>query len=125
MAIPSYPAEYKVPVWVAVLVLSRDFLLLLVALLMILSNSKKTFPPTWAGKVTTVTQIVTILFVLCANLWDWPRPLMLVAFGATATVTIYSGFDYVYRVARHAEAPVASFPSPVERGDRAGAGGES
>src|SRR6188474_719008 len=68
LAIPSYPAAAKIPVWLAVLVLSRDFLLLLVALLMILSNSKKTFPPTWAGKVTTVTQIVTVLFVLCANI---------------------------------------------------------
>ncbi len=113
------------PDWLAVLVLSRDFLLLLVALLMILSNSKKTFPPTWAGKVTTVTQILTVLIVLCANLWDWPRPLPLIAFGATATTTIYSGFDYVYRVARGSAAPVASFPSPVERGGRAEAGGES
>lgn len=125
LAIPSYPAAVKVPVWLAVLVLSRDFLLLLVALLMILSNSKKTFPPTWAGKVTTVTQIVTILFVLCANIWEWPRPLLLVAFGAAATVTIYSGFDYVFRVARGTDAPVASFPSSVERSERAGAGGDN
>ena len=27
----------------------------------------------WAGKVTTVTQIVTVLIVLCANVWDWPQ----------------------------------------------------
>ncbi len=125
LAIPSYPAAAKVPVWLAVLVLSRDFLLLLVALLMILSNSNKSFPPTWAGKVTTVTQIVTILFVLCANIWNWPRPVLLIAFGATATATIYSGFDYVYRAARGASAPVASFPSPAERDERAGAGGKS
>ena len=125
LAIPSYPAAVKIPVWLAVLVLSRDFLLLLVALLMILSNSKKSFPPTWAGKVTTVTQIVTILFVLCANIWNWPQPVMLVAFGATATVTIFSGFDYVYRVVGGAAAPAASFPTPVERDGRAGAGGNS
>jgi cardiolipin synthase (CMP-forming) len=100
LAIPSYPAVVKVPVWLAVMVLSRDVLMLLVALLIILSSGARTFPPTWAGKVTTVTQIVTVLFVLCANLWDWPWPVVLVAFGAAATVTIFSGFDYVYRVAR-------------------------
>jgi len=99
LAIPSYPARVKVPVWLAVLVISRDFLLLLVALLMILAAGPRRFPPSWVGKVTTVVQIVTVLFVLCANVWEWPRPLLLVAFGAAATTTVYSGFDYVYRVA--------------------------
>jgi len=100
LAIPSYPARVKVPVWLAVLVLSRDFLLLLVALLLILTTGKKTFPPTWCGKVTTVTLIATVLIVLCANLWDWPRQIVLVAFGAAATMSVLSGFDYLFRVAR-------------------------
>ena len=106
LAIPSYPAKVKVPVWLAVLVLSRDFLLLLVALLMILTSGKKAFPPTWCGKVTTVTLILTVLIVLCANLWDWPRPIVLLAFGAAATMTVLSGFDYVFRVVR--EQPLAT-----------------
>ena len=73
LAIPSYPALVKVPVWLAVMVLSRDFLLMVVGLLLILTSGRKRFPPTWAGKVTTVTQIVNVLFVLCANIWEWPR----------------------------------------------------
>jgi len=108
LAIPSYPARVKVPVWLAVLVLSRDFLMMLVALLLILASGRKRFPPTWAGKVTTVTLIITVLFVLCANIWDWPRAILLVAFGAAATVTVVSGFDYVFRVARNPEEPAAA-----------------
>lgn len=100
LAIPSYPGTVKVPVWLAMLVISRDFLLLLVALLLILSSSRKRFPPTWLGKVATVTLIVTVLIVLCANVWPWPRSVVLIGFGAAATVTILSGFDYVLRVAR-------------------------
>lgn len=100
LSIPSFPAAVKVPVWLAFLVISRDVLLLTVALLLILTSSKRRFPPTWLGKVTTVTLIVTVLFVLCANLWDWPRALVLIAFGAAATTTLLSGFDYIYRVAR-------------------------
>ncbi len=103
LAIPSYPAEVKVPVWLAVMVISRDFLLLFVALLMILATGRRRFPPSWVGKVTTVTQIITVLFVLCANIWEWPRPVVLVAFGAAATTTIFSGFDYVYQVASSAD----------------------
>jgi cardiolipin synthase (CMP-forming) len=108
LAIPSYPARVKVPVWLAVMVLSRDFLILLVALLLILAAGRKRYPPTWAGKVTTVTLILTLLIVLCANVWDLPRPLLLVAFGAAATVTTISGFDYVFRIARHPEEPPAA-----------------
>lgn len=108
LAIPSYPAQVKVPVWLAVMVISRDILLLLVALLMILATGRRRFPPSWVGKVTTVTQIITVLFVLCANVWDWPEPLVLIAFGATATATILSGFDYVYRVAESSTAETAA-----------------
>ncbi len=104
LAIPSYPAHYKVPVWLAVMVISRDILLMLVALLMILATSHKRFPPSWVGKVTTVTQIITVLFVLCANIWDWPRPILLIAFGAAATTTTLSGLDYVYRAAKSSAA---------------------
>ena len=107
LAIPSYPGRYKMPVWLVVLVLSRDFLLMLVGLLLILTLGRKRFPPTWAGKVTTVTLIITVLFVLCGNLWNWPEPVVLVGYGAAATVTVLSGFDYVYRVARNPDEPVA------------------
>ncbi len=103
LAIPSFPARVKVPLWLAFLVLSRDLLILTVALLLILSSSKRRFPPTWLGKVTTVTHIGTVLFVLCVNLWDWPRELALSAFGAAATTTLISGFDYIHRVARSVE----------------------
>ena len=106
LAIPSYPGLIKVPVWLVVLVLSRDVLLMLVGLLLILALGRKRFPPSWVGKVTTVTQIVTVLFVLCANLWSWPREIVDVGFGGTATITVLSGFDYVYRVARNPEEPV-------------------
>ncbi len=105
LAVPSYPATVKIPVWLAVLVLSRDFLILTVALLLILSSSKRRFPPSWLGKVATVTMIVTVLIVLCANVWTWPREFVLVAFGGAATATLLSGFDYMLRVARGPHAP--------------------
>lgn len=100
LAIPSYPGHYKIPVWLAVLVVSRDVLMLTVALLLILTSSKRRFPATWVGKVTTVTLIVNVLFVLCANLWSWPPPPVLIGFGAAATMVTLSGLHYVYLVAR-------------------------
>lgn len=113
LTIPSFPAAVKIPMWLAFMVISRDVLLLTVALLLILSGSRRRFPPTWIGKVTTVTLIITVLFVLCANLWSWPPPVVLIAFGAAATTAILSGFDYVYRAAVQS-APGAAEKSGVE-----------
>ncbi len=113
LTIPSFPAAVKIPMWLAFMVISRDVLLLTVALLLILSGSRRRFPPTWIVKVTTVTLIITVLFVLCANLWSWPRPVVLIAFGAAATTAFLSGFDYVYGVAVQS-APGAAEKSGVE-----------
>lgn len=101
LSVPSFPAAIKVPVWLAVIVISRDILLMTVGLLMILSSGVRQFPPTWLGKVTTVTHIVTILIVLCANLWGWPLPIVWIAFGGAATTTVLSGFQYVYLVSKN------------------------
>ena len=101
LSIPSFPAAVKIPVWLAVIVISRDILLMTVGLLMILASGVRQFPPTWLGKVTTVTHIVTILLVLCTNLWRWPLPIVWIAFGGAATTTVLSGFQYVYRVSKH------------------------
>ena len=101
----SYPVAVKVPIWLAVLVISRDILLMMVGLLMILASGARQFPPTWLGKVATVTLIVTVLFVLCANLWSWPMPIVWIAFGAAGTTTVLSGFQYVYLVSKNPTAP--------------------
>jgi cardiolipin synthase len=100
LSIPSFPGAVKVPLWLSFVVISRDVLLMTVALLLILTSSKRRFPPTWLGKVTTVTLIVTVLLVLCANLWDWPREVVWIAFGGAATMALVSGFDYMLQVTR-------------------------
>jgi phosphatidylglycerophosphate synthase len=82
------------------MVISRDLLLMTVALLLILTSDHRSFPPTWLGKVTTVTLILTVLFVLCANLWAWPMAVVQIAFGAAAVTTVLSGFHYVYLVSK-------------------------
>ena len=100
LAVPSFPAAVKVPIWLAVMVISRDLLLVTVALLLVLTSGSRVFPPTWLGKVTTVTLIVTVLFVLCANLWSWPMAIVQIGFGAAAATTLLSGFHYLYVVSK-------------------------
>jgi cardiolipin synthase len=100
LSIPAYSGRIHVPPGLTILVISRDFLILLIALLMLLTTNIRSFPPTRIGKTNTVVQILTILAVLCLDLWNLPRIFATVPFIATAAFTVASGLQYVYLVAR-------------------------
>jgi cardiolipin synthase len=96
LSIPSYSGRVHIPLGLTILVISRDFLILLVALLMILTTGIKSFPPTWVGKTNTVIQILTVLVVLCADVWAVPPLVATVTFVVTAAATVLSGIQYIY-----------------------------
>lgn len=100
LSIPTYEARVHIPTGLTIVVISRDFLLMLVGLLMILSTGIRDFPPTPIGKTNTVVQILTVLAVLCADVWPLPMPFVWVPFGATLASTLASGFQYIFVVAR-------------------------
>lgn len=100
LSIGSYPARAHIPLGLTLLVISRDFLILLIALLMIVMAGIRSFPPTRTGKANTVIQILTILVVLCADVWPIPPVLLTILFWVTAAATVFSGFQYILIVAR-------------------------
>ena len=100
LAIPSYRARVHIPEALTFLVISRDVLMMLVALIIILTTGMKDFPATFLGKTNTVIQILAVLAVLCADVWPLPMPFVWVPFGAVAASTLVSGFHYAYLVAR-------------------------
>lgn len=100
LSIPSYRAPVHIPEGLTYLVISRDVLMMLVALVIILTTGMKDFPATFLGKTNTVIQILTVLAVLCADVWPLPRPVVWVPFGAVAASTVVSGFHYAWLVSR-------------------------
>jgi len=100
LAVPSYGARVHIPEGLTFLVISRDVLMMLVALVIILTTGMKDFPATFFGKTNTVIQILAVLSVLCADVWPLPMPVIWVPFGAVAASTVISGFQYAYLVSR-------------------------
>ncbi len=100
LAIPSYQARVHIPEGLTFLVISRDVLMMIVALVIILTTGMKDFPATFFGKTNTVIQILAVLAVLCADVWPLPMPVVWVPFGAVAAATVVSGFQYVFLVSR-------------------------
>ncbi len=100
LSIPTYRARIHIPEALTFLVISRDVLMMVVALVIILTTGMKDFPATFLGKTNTVIQILTVLAVLCADVWPLPMPFVWVPFGAVAAATVVSGFQYVWLVSR-------------------------
>jgi cardiolipin synthase len=93
-----------VPLWLTVLALSRDFLIVLIALLLYLGAGVHDFPPSLLGKATTFFHIVTVTLVLVANVTHVWEPALLACFYVALTFTVISGVDYIRRAAKVFEA---------------------
>ena len=61
-----------VPRYVTVLVFSRDLGILLISTLLYVTSALRDFRPSFLGKVNTSVQIVTMLVILCRQIWTWP-----------------------------------------------------
>ena len=92
----------KIDWWLTIMVLSRDFLILVVAAAIILISGYRPFPPTLLGKATTFFQIVLVFAVVAAAAYpnsvlaEFDRVLVYVV----AVLTTVSGFHYTFAIAR-------------------------
>ena len=86
-----------VPLWLTILVISRDIIMISSVLIIVISTGHRKFPPSIYGKTTTFLQISTIVVVLYLNYRNIQHEALYWLFVATAVVTVYSGLDYVYR----------------------------
>ena len=88
-------------VWIIVLIVSRDVILAIGALLIYVTGAKFEFKPNISGKVTTFAQIVMVLLGLGGEGFHHPEFLHSNYFIGwaylTAGLTMISGFTYVSR----------------------------
>ncbi|MCS7312537.1 MAG: CDP-alcohol phosphatidyltransferase family protein [Acidobacteria bacterium] len=90
----------SVPAWLTVVVLSRDCLILLSALLMALFAHVRVFRPTFLGKATAAAQAVTVFLTLGLNAFRVPAPWVRWVFYGTFSLTVLSGLQYAWRSIR-------------------------
>ncbi len=98
LAVPGVHGGITIPVWITVLVLTRDLLIVIVALVLYLAQGHADFPPSLLSKANTTVQIVSVVLVLAVGLEPRLETLARVALWLTAFTTVASGLDYVRRV---------------------------
>lgn len=63
-SVGNFPANIRLPLWIVVVVVSRDILILLgVAIIYLIKGKLRIFPTKW-GKLTTFFQMITIVSLL-------------------------------------------------------------
>jgi cardiolipin synthase len=103
LAIPQGQAAV-IPLWLAILTLFRDFLIMLVAVILYVVEDVQRFPPSVLGKMTTFMHTSTVGLVLLANVIRIPPVILNGVFYTSFVLVILSGFNYIYRSSRFIEA---------------------
>lgn len=86
----NIPGLTQLPIWFPILVFSRDFFLLLGALIVHLTTGHLKVTPNFLGKVTTVFQMAIVLWIL----FKWPYPQII--WSIAALLTFASGITYLF-----------------------------
>jgi cardiolipin synthase len=113
-ALPGTPSEVHVPMWLLVLTIFRDVLILVISLVMYLALGIRDFPPSVLGKVTTFSEVSTIVAILLVNVDALPVVVAKGFFWIVLALTLASGLHYVWRsshgIAQHRDTAPSGSP---------------
>ena len=94
------PLPNVLPVWLTVLVISRDVIIVLTVAVVNLAIGRREFHPSTLGKVATLLYVLTCTFTLLFNYLDSSSVVVDFMVYASLVVTVGSGLHYILHVAR-------------------------
>ena len=100
LTMPGLGLPNRLPLWLTVLVISRDAAIILTVAVFNLAIARQTFRPSLLGKTATAVYLLTGVIALYANYLG--RPLLLVdaAVYLSGALTLASGFHYLIKLMR-------------------------
>jgi cardiolipin synthase len=100
LTVPGLGLVVRLPLWLTVLVISRDIGIILTVAIVNLAVTRKTFRPTILGKAATVIYVVTGVVALYANWLGRPLVLVDACVYVAGIVTLLSAIEYLIRITR-------------------------
>jgi cardiolipin synthase len=100
LTLPNIGLVNRIPIWLTVLVISRDVGIVLTVAIVNLASGPRTFRPSQLGKFATAWFILTCVVVMFYN-WRGVTSVVVDAFIWSAlAITLASGIDYLWRIGR-------------------------
>lgn len=100
LSLPGIGLTNRLPLWLTVLVISRDVVIVLTVAVITLALGPRTFRPSWLGKTATATYIVTSIVVMLFNYLKQTSVLVDIGIYTSLVLTLASGVHYVVHVRR-------------------------
>jgi cardiolipin synthase len=92
---------HLIPLWVTIVVVSRDVILLLGTAVAHFTDSRVDLTPTFLGKGTTLLQLAYVVMVIFLSSRHIDLTLILPLLFGMVSFTLLSGLHYLYRGIRH------------------------
>jgi cardiolipin synthase len=98
LTIPTIPLANHLPLWLTVIVISRDVVIIGVVAIVNLAMGPRTFRPSIWGKMTTAAFILTSVIVMYFNFLGEASLIVDVAIWVSCGLTLVSAADYFLRL---------------------------
>ena len=100
LTLPNIGLVNRIPIWLTVIVISRDIGIVLTVAIVNLASGPRTFRPSQLGKAATAWFILTCVVVMFYNWRGTTSPVVDVFIWTSLAITLASGIDYVWRIGR-------------------------
>lgn len=100
LTLPNIGLVNRIPIWLTVLIISRDVGIVLTVAIVNLAIGPRTFRPSALGKAATAFFIITCVVVMYFNYLGRTSRVVDAFIWGSLAITLASGLDYVWRVAR-------------------------
>jgi len=100
LTLPAIPLTNHLPLWLTVVVISRDVVILAVVAIVNLAVGPRTFRPSMLGKATTAAFILTSVAVMYFNYRRETSLVVDIGIWVSLALTIVSAADYFFRLRR-------------------------
>ncbi len=108
LTMPNLGLANRLPIWLTVLIISRDVGIVITVAIVNLAIGPRTFRPSIFGKVATATYILTAIVAMFFNYAGYHSILVDLFIYASLAITLVSGLHYIWHAAR-----IVEHPAPV------------
>jgi cardiolipin synthase (CMP-forming) len=100
LTVPGTTLVNRMPLWLTVIILSRDIAIVMTVAVVNLAIGPRTFKPSPLGKAATAIYIATALIFMIFNYLEQQSPVIDACVYASAAITVASSLHYITHSAR-------------------------
>jgi cardiolipin synthase len=105
LTLPGLELANRLPIWLTVLIISRDVVIVLTVAIVNLAIGRRTFRPSIFGKLATAIYVLTAVSTIFFNYLRYHSVVVDLFIWASLAITLISSFHYIWHAARIIDAP--------------------